>query len=516
MSKLKSVFKKAVRPLIIVIAVLFSGAAIFSTYFAVVSFASVKIVLDRDVKYQTMEGFGMSAAWTFQDVGVDGEAADKTAGMLFGNEGMKLDTLRFNIGAGTKEIENGYMDGRTRATESFFDSGKYTSVQSFSDPENYDFTRDGAAMNTFDRCIETGNVKTVVLFANSPHYLLTANGKGNGTNKFENNLPEENYGAFADYMIIIAGYFYKKLSALENPPQIYISPVNEPQWDWGGNDATQEGCHFDPAPLAKFYDVFYTKLKAYNEANGTNLKPDFFESGNYTISARELSKFKEYIGEFKKYPFFYELEHISVHSYGANNNERKRKTYKKYADGNLKGLSVHMSEYCVMRGGLDLGIDTGIESAGVMLKDLTLLSASQWCWWLGAATNGEKTGAWYEDGLIYYTTDKGRFDFFTTKRYYTLSQFTRFISAGDVRIKVATNDINGLDGLESCAFEKPDGKIVVVLINHRNRGRRLSSPAGYTLAGATVTDGSRNLESVQVEKFSIPAKSVVTLEFNKI
>lgn len=516
MSKVKGFFKRAWRPLVIVLSVLFLGAAIFSTYLAVVNLTAVKLKLDAGVRYQTMEGFGMSGAWTFQDVGADDEASEKTAQMLFGDEGMRLDTLRFNIGAGTKEIENGYADGDTRATESFFDSQKYTSKESFSHPENYDFTRDGNAMKVFDKCIETGNVKTVVLFANSPHYLLTANGRGNGTKVYENNLPESNYGAFADYMIIIADFFYNKLSALENPPQIYISPVNEPQWKWGGNDATQEGCHFDPVPLAKFYDVFYTKLKEYNVNHGTDIKPDFFESGDYRLSSVGRTKFKKYISEFKKYPFFSELEHVSVHSYNVNDSKSKRKSFKKYADSNLKGLSIHMSEYCIMRGGLDFSIDTGIESAEVMLKDLTLLSASQWCWWLGLATKEEGKGAWYEDGLVYCTKKRGEFDFFTTKRYHTLSQFTRFISSGDTRISVATNDKNGLDGMESCAFEKQDGSIVVVLINHRARKRGLTLPAGYTLTGATVTDKSRNTESVSVENFKIPAESVVTLELKKI
>ena len=507
MSKLKKWQKRLVLSLIIIFGLIFLGAVILSTYVAVVNLTPVKIRIDAGVKYQKMEGFGMSGAWTFQDIGTDDEAAEELADRLYGEGGMKLDTLRYNIGAGTKEIEHGY--GETRAAESFFVAGKYTSKESFANPENYDFTRDSAAMNAFDKCLATGNVKTVVLFANSPHYLLTANGRGNGTNIRENNLPEENYGAFSDYLLVITDFFREKLSALDNPPDIYISPVNEPQWKWGGADASQEGCHFDPVPLAKFYNVFYTKLKEYNEAKGANIIPDFFESGDYRLSLIGQTKFKKYIREFKKYPFFSELEHISVHSYNVNNSRLKRNSFSRYAKNNLKGLSIHMSEYCIMRGGLDYSIDTGIQSASVIMKDLTLLSASQWCWWLGAS-DGE-----YEDGLVYYTKKDGAFEFFTTKRYYTMSQFTRFISAGDRRIKAYTNDRNELDGMEICAFEKEDGKVVVVLINHRGRDRKVSLPSGYTLTGATVTDSKRDLQSVPCENFKIPKESVVTLEFTK-
>ena len=510
MNKIREWFKRALRPFCVIFAVLFCGAAVFSVYAAVVNLTAVKITLDSNVKFQTVEGFGMSAAWTFQDIGTDNAAAEEVAEMLYGDSGMRLDVLRYNIGAGTKEIENGYGDGATRATESFFISRNYTSPKSFSEPANYDFTRDSAAMNAFDKCLEKGNVKTVVLFANSPHYLLTENGRGNGSKTYQNNLPEENYAAFSDYLIIIADFFRGKLSALENPPQIYVSPVNEPQWAWGGDYASQEGCHFEPAPLAKFYDVFYNKLKDYNRAHGADVKPDLFESGDYRLSANGRTKFKKYIGEFKKYPFFSEIEHISVHSYNTDNNRGKRNAFASYAKGNLKGLSVHMSEYCIMRGGIDYGIGTGIETAGVMMKDLTLLSASQWCWWLGAS-NGQ-----YEDGLVYYTKEGGRFGFFTTKRYFTLSQFTRFIGTGDTRIKATTNDRHGIDGMEICAFEKSGGKTVVVLINRRGRERGISLPSGYTLTGATVTDGTRNLQSVSTDSFKIPPKSVVTLELEKI
>ena len=505
---MKRFLKKAVKPFLIILSVLFLGAAIFSTYVAVVNLTAVKITLDAGVKYQTMEGFGMSAAWTFQEIGGDDAASEELAGLLYGEDGMKLDTLRYNIGAGTNEIDHGY--DQTRSAESFFVAGKYTSKASFSDPENYDFTRDSAAMNAFFKCLATGNIKTVVLFANSPHYLLTANGKGNGTDIYENNLPEENYGAFSDYMIIIADFFREELSKMENPPQIYISPVNEPQWKWGGSGATQEGCHFDPEPLAKFYDVFYTKLKAYNSEKGANIKPDFFESGDYRLSSIGRTKFKKYINEFKKYSFFSELEHISVHSYNVNNNKSKKRKFSRYADKNLDGLSIHMSEYCIMRGGLDFGMDTGIETAGVIMKDLNLINATQWCWWLGAS-NGN-----YEDGLVYYKKENGKFKFFTTKRYYTLSQFTRFISSGDRRIKARTNDKNGLDGMEICAFEKSDGQTVVILINHRGRDRKVKLPSGYTLTGATVTDSGRDAQSVPVQNFKIPANSVITLEFKKI
>lgn len=495
MTKVKLIFKAAV---LAVSAVIFAAGIFFAAYGAAAQLAPVKIKIKLSREYQTFEGFGMSACWTFQDVGGSDEATARAAGLLYGEEGMKLQVYRYNIGAGSKETDCAYKH-TNRATESFFISGNYESAQSFSDPANYDFTRDGGAMNAFNACLATGDVRTVVLFANSPHYLLTENGFANGTGNYENNLPEENYGAFSDYLLITAGHFAKELAGRDI--KLYISPVNEPQWKWG--DASgQEGCHFDPKPLAKFYDVFCNKLAEYNAENGTEILPDLFECGTYLPKG----KYKKYIKEFKKYGYFDGLEHLSFHSYHANNGTFYRNVFSSYADKKLKGKKIHMSEYCEMRPGTSESIERGLYSAGVAMKDLTLISATQWCWWLGAAEGG------YEDGLVYYDAQAGGYNFRGTKRYYALSQFTRYISAGDTRVYAATGDKLKLDGVQLCAFRKPDGKVSLVIINDRNFSRKIKLPAGFEAESAVCTDGTRNLEEIPAARdMQLPAESITTV-----
>lgn len=479
--------------------VLLTGTAL-SVYATAVQFAPVKLQLDVTQTYQTMQGFGASAAWHFQELGKDEAAATTAANMLYGDDGMKLEVIRYNIGAGTKEIDNGYTS-KNNATESFFISENYLSKASFSDPQNYDLSRDKYAMRTFDKCLETGNIRTVVLFANSPHYLLTESGKGNGAKAYQNNLPEENYGAYSDYLLNIADLFAEKLSKLETPPRIYVSPVNEPQWRWGGDGASQEGCHYDPKNLAKFLDTFYTKLKQYNASHEYQLYPDFFDSGGYAPN----SDYKKYLSEFSKYPFFDEIETLSFHSYHAQNGTFYRNSFASYAKKNLQDKTVFMSEFCVMQTGTSTGIDMGLHSAGVMMKDLTILSAAQWCWWLGAAPYG------YEDGLVYFDRTDG-YEFGKTKRYSTLSQFTRFVSSGDVRVHACTGDPINFNGMEVCAFKKPSGEIVTVLINSRNFSRKLKLPKGYNLESFTYTDEAHDLYSAELTKeLTLPAKSVSTL-----
>lgn len=489
--------------LCIISAVIFSAGLVLSVYAVSVQFSPLRLSININKTYQTIEGFGASGCWTFQEIGESEKAAKNAAELLCGDDGMKLGIIRYNIGAGSKETQHGY--GENRATESFFISENYQSGESFSDVANYDFTRDKNAMRVLDECIKTGNVTAVTLFANSPHYLLTKNGKTNATHEHEDNLAEENYEAFSDYLLIIADFFREKLSALNASPKFYISPVNEPQWKWGGNTAAQEGCHFEPASLAKFLNVFYEKLKAYNSAHDADILPDFFDCGGYT----DKCKYKKYISEMKKYPYFDELEGLSFHSYKGKNKRLVREIFSSYWDKNLEGKAYHMTEYCEMREGTSFNIDRGLHAAGVMMKDLTILSATEWSWWTAAAHYG------FEDGLIYYNSDDLA-QFKCTKRYYCLAQFTRYISAGDKRVKVKKYDFLNFDGTESCAFLKPDGSLTLVIINDRNVKRTLKLD-GFSVENMIYTDAGNNLREVKPDgNIKLPANSVTTLILKKL
>lgn len=513
--------KKAKKGLIAVFVI---GATIFLSgvgvliYAIVAGFSPVRILLDESVTYQAFDGFGASGAWTFQLIGRNDVNANEAARLLYSDEGLMFNTLRYNIGAGTVEVDDERLFPE-RKTESFFIAERFTGDKAaFKDPNNFDFEgRDQNAMNVLRAAIATGNVKHIELFSNSPHYLLTANGKGASTKPHENNLPAENYEAYADYLLTIAGYFFRTYGA---EIEISLSPVNEPQWSWGGNEEqahNQEGCHFDPVPLGEFYDVFMRKLKEYNATNGTNIKPDLFDSGTFTADALSNAfssgHFRDYIKEFEKYDWFDELEHISVHSYHADDMINVRKNFVKYAEDHFANKQIHMSEVCLMLDGTDRSIDMGLKSADLMLKDLTELGASRWCWWTAIAELE------FEDGLIYFDKkDLKRnkpIEFVTTKRYFCFAQFTRYIKEG-VRVKSKTKfDDTNWDEIGSCAFKNEDGTVALVVINYANRSRKLRLPSGYEVVEASCTDASRNIESIS-DFGKLSKKSVTTFVLKKI
>ena len=76
-----------------------------------------KTVLDTNVTYQTMNGFGASACWWSQDVGT-WENHEEILSYLYDSEkGIGLNIYRYNLGAGSKG--DAHILTENRGTECF-------------------------------------------------------------------------------------------------------------------------------------------------------------------------------------------------------------------------------------------------------------------------------------------------------------------------------------------------------------------------------------------------------------
>lgn len=505
---------KKIKILAAVICVAAIICAAFGAYALAVNFGETTITLDTSKTYQTINGLGASSAWIYQDLGKldDEEFKDTAMQMLYGDGGLALNTFRYNVGAGG-DTSDRYQDP-LRGAESFFIAENFHGDYSaFSDPANYDFTKDAAVREMFERALSTGNIRQIVFFANSPHYLMTLNGKTHGENIYDNNLKEECYEAFSDYMLIIVDRLCKDIVAKYGKDfKIFISPVNEPQWKWGGEDASQEGCHYDSKVLAKFYDVFHKKLKIYNAAHSTDYIMDIFESGNYQLVKSKMTKFNEYMTEFEKYDFFKDLTHISVHSYGTDKSKYHRRTFADYMSKNYPNISVSMSEYCTMVGGVDPSIDMGLWCGKVMLRDFAITGVSDWVWWLSIAKGG------YEDGLVYWLNKDGEDVLEVTKRYYVFGQFSKYIGEGSVRIKADYSDFLQINGVECVAFENLDGSLTLIVLNDSKKTHKIKIKGGYGNVKEIVTNAGDNWKTSEYKNsgsVSVGGKSISTFVFTK-
>lgn len=511
-----SINKKAIKitAICLLIAVV-ATSIILGIYYGVVYNANVTLSIDYNSKQQTIEGFGASSAWTYQNLGKEDDATiNETMAMLYGDSGLELNTFRYNIGGGSKEekfntvepYSNDWFDIDRRA-ESFFIAENYVNDESFKDVNNYDFiNRDAAVMKCFKAALDTGNITRVVFFVNSPHYLMTESGKCTGEYINQNNLKPSSYQAFSDYLMVIVNYLYENvISPVSKDIEVIISPTNEPQWKWGGSDATQEGCHYDPEVLAKYYENFFKTLKEFNTTHNTNFIGDAFESGNYKLYSTSKVDIQQYLDAMSKYDYFDEIKHISVHTYAANDSISIRNKFAKFMKKNYPDISISATEFCEMEWGRFDTIESGLFLAKVIMRDLTMINATDWSWWLSVACGD------YNDGLVYWDKVDGANQLSVLKRYYTMAHFTKYLDKGDVRVDTKLN--LATKGLDIAAFQKADGSTVLIVINE-GATRTISLANEFSSYQATTTTAENNLIETQgtdTSSFVIEKNSISTI-----
>src|ERR1041384_4660113 len=101
------------------------------------------------------------------------------------------------------------------------------------DDKTYDWSKQ-AGQQWFMQAAKQRGVEQFVGFVNSPPVQLTKNGKAYSSDGERANISASNYTKYAVFLAEVAKYFRDQGIALK-----YLSPFNEPQWDWTGNN--QEG-----------------------------------------------------------------------------------------------------------------------------------------------------------------------------------------------------------------------------------------------------------------------------------
>lgn len=468
--------------------------------------ADVSLRVQPRKTYQTLTGFGASACWWAQDVGKSANA-EKTAKLLFSPEGLGLNIYRYNLGGGEKENPNSRIRGN-RATESFYVFNERTGQWEF------DFTRDAAAQRMLELALSYGCVDTVVLFANSPHWSLTRTGQATGgTEEFFSNLPPENYQAFADYCIAAARYFIEK-----GVPVKYLSPINEPQWSWGGGWVGQEGCHYETDEILALMQVFARAIKA----SGLNVKLMAPESGNMsedTVNWFAMLAADPEVSEV--------LGSLAYHSYWTDGNAHVKYTFGQTMAEQAYPYTVDMTEWCELP--LEHDIDDfggAVRTASVINQDILLANANSWSAWTGVNNwDAKDDGTFWSDGLLAMNDDAS--DVRIAKRYYALAHFSKFIPAGSVRVEAGADVIDvdyqiGWDGLvydaqlgfSATAYKTPEGKLVAVIVNEgAERTFTVSGPKLHaSVWQSTAEYQMENIANALVcPRITVPQNSITTV-----
>ncbi|MFD2725168.1 glycoside hydrolase [Hyunsoonleella rubra] len=490
----------------------------------------LKAHINVNDEYQTIDGFGASDAWRCQYVGANwpDRKKEKIAELLFsrgvdgeGNpKGIGLSIWRFYIGAGTAEQgADSDIKNEWRRAESFIDVNG-----------NYNWNKQ-KGQQWFLNKAKSYDVNKFLAFSISPPVHWTKNGKGyNGDNKDgEINLKPEYFDEYSQFMVEVLKHFDSKGLKFA-----YLSPINEPQWDW--EKKTQEG-----TPATNLNILELTKL----------LNDDIKESSLDTeIVLAEAADLRWLYSDYGKpergnqIDYFFDAENnasalnnvkgtISGHSYFTTWPVDSLISIRQNLKAKLRSHDIDywQSEFCILENTddigsgskRDLGMDTALYVARVIHTDLTLADASSWQWWT-ALTNAD-----YKDGLIYLDTgdtsdlfnlDRMKFDgdFHDSKLLWAFGNYSRFVRPGMVRVDLdALNgnkmlDENYNDIMLSAYVDKNTSKLVVVGINYGNEPKEVDF-TDYNISSKYVTSANKNLEFEKVihKKITLDARSVNTL-----
>lgn len=472
---------------------------------------------DKNKTHQTIRNFSASDAWACQFVGNwPDEKRNQVADWLFSVDtnangspkGIGLTMWRYNLGAGSAEQGDSSKIRDPWRRAALFDA---------TDEEG---RRRVEAQNWFLQAAGKRGVKQFLAFYNSPPVQLTKTKKAFAF-KAQSNIDSLQYDAFAAHAV-------KAIQSIKKTTGIafdFISPVNEPQWDW--SDGGQEGSPYSNRQVygvvKSFSNAFQrqklaTKILITESGHIQYLLPGSDKPGkDNQIADFFASSSSDYVGNLPSVS-----RTIASHSYFSTSPFDKgiaiRNKVREQIEKTGK-LEYWQSEYCILGDNAgdidgnkrDLGMNAALYVAKVIYQDLVAANASAWQWWLAVSAYD------YKDGLVYVDKNKTDGNVCDSKMMWAMGNYSRFVRPGMRRIDVDAPEKK----LLVSAYKSENNKTtVLVFVNPTDSSSNiaLESTSGQPgkLVSVYTTDATRNLEksTTAINDVIIPSKSVVTVIVN--
>ncbi len=493
----------------------------------------IQIKIYPDEKYQVIDGFGASDAWRIQFVGKNWTLAkrEKIADLLFSKEfdklgkpkGIGLSIWRFNITAGTTEQgDSSGINNPWRRGECFLNADG-----------TYNWSKQ-AGQQWFLKAAKERGVEKLLAFPNAPPVHISNNGKGYASaGDVHINIKPGMINDYSKFLIDVVEHFNNEGIYFD-----YLSPFNEPQWNWDGKD--QEGT---PALNEELFALVRYLSK---DLSSRNLKTKMVIGEAGTIGHIAMTMDDD--GRDNQANFFFNIESpfyvgdlpnvekiISAHSYFSVWPLNKQVEYRNMLNQRLQeanqNLEYWQSEYCILQkngeigggSGRDLGMSTALYVARIINNDLTLCNARSWQWWTAISQVDFKDGLIYlddgskgESGLM-GNIESLKYDGMIreSKLLWTLGNYSLFIHPGMVRIKcdiLNEDSFNNRDLLISAYKNNENGDLVYVAINLSEQEKILNLGTKEKVT-AYITSKNNNLEPVKFKanKIILSERSVYTI-----
>jgi O-glycosyl hydrolase len=497
----------------------------------------ITVNIDLQIRAQVIDNFGSSGCWFSEGIGNFWPEAkrQRIAELLFSKmlaangqpQGIGLSAWRFNIGAGTLEQgdSSGIKDFRKRS-------------DSFLNPNGtYDWNKQAGHRFFLQKAKDYG-VENLIAFSNSPPVQFTKNGLGFKTEKdYRSNLREDAYLAYADFLGTVIKHFDQQGVHFK-----FVSPVNEPQWDWSRKfmQADQEGSPWKNEEIFNIVNVLNTTLQ--NRKLNTKILVSEAGSLEYLYggsggSSRQIQSFfnpasQMFIGNLSHVPNI-----IAGHSYFTEANDRiLRDTRKKLAD-TVKAFKLNywQSEYSMLADGFREGqqgprsdIDCALFLSKVIHTDLTVGNATAWQFWNAYEPGPAKVNTRYYLIALHPEPDFKNGEFSITKNLWALGHFSRFVRPGMTRVVSPFDGISPTDPAKKLmisAFIDGNNKLVLVAINYgavdievkinlKNAKKKYKTISRYLTTAAEDANMKPELLKDANGLIAMPSRSISTLVFN--
>ncbi|KAL0067960.1 hypothetical protein AAF712_005129 [Marasmius tenuissimus] len=502
---------------------------------------------------QTITGIGGSGAWWPHDLYQFPEATRQNiSNLLFSQDGLGLSSYRWNVGAGGVGVGN-----PGRAPDTFYrGAGSYNWS---ADPQGVYFLT----------AASTRGVTDLTAFANSAPAPLTS-GKTSCGSSFvdgkssllshlrmpsgESDLHDHAVGtgnAFGTYLADVVEHFRNQGINIR-----YISPINEPDSDFGPVPCGQEGMKVAPNQRAEVVDGLWNALNSKGLASTVGILAD--ESNNLDVASSEYGAWlPQVVGKVAALVHHtYDFPSDSAYLSYVNSTRAlypNKPTWMKFAVHWETQTEVEGDGRKDMTQRFLRRINNALMFSGLVFQSFVVAQESHYDFWtlvsggIGCApqnnatcVNNPNANGW-NDGLIYYDgqyasnrnfqlctskflqilaylIDFVRTD--TTKRFWTYKHFGNFLKPGSQR-----HAITGTGATNNMIAVSTSTKYFVIAMNPTNSATTLAltfpdnacGVASYRtsgsedfakLGGAMKNGGNWNL--------GLDAMSLTTYEFNRV
>ncbi len=489
-------------------------------------FAEITLSLELDSMKQVMKHFGSSAAFNLNEITENSsdQKKDAMAKLIFSTEtdgsgnpnGLGLSSFRIEIGACSKDLGDG-------SQISSFDRRADCPLRS---DGSYDWHKMEAETYWIDKAYEY-DLETVIAYSNAPPIYYSNNGLACRTDDIPAyaNLKDEHYDDFAEYLSQVALYYQERETPLH-----FLSPVNEPQWEWFcWSNGGQEGSEWSTTQIkdltVELNDAFVahdisTKILL-SEAGSIDWVYSFFWDAKGHQTDFWTPGSDNYVGDLPTVSHY-----VAGHGYWTEDSDDRLISTREALRDKLKSMDHDLewwqTEYSFLGSGFDndIGgwenINYGLWLSKVIHHDLTVGDASAWQYWETFDGNDLK----YK---LASTNNNGGYLEITG---YALAHYSFFIRPGMQRITLNRSDnatlAETVDGVLPSAFiNRETGEMVFVVTNYTGDTQTIALALPQaTQVKVYQTTSSENLRykgEVSSDKaMQLPAKSISTFVLNAL